>query len=109
MVDVLAWTGGLSWFGRLPGDIRMERGNARVYIPLVSMLIVSVVVSIVLSLFRRWRSLAGPGPPGDGGPVFVPRHRSPRGHRISTSRAIRFSTGGWVMNSAVHEPRPASG
>ena len=52
-VGVLAWTGGLSWFGRLPGDIRIERGNTRVYIPLVSMLIVSVVVSIVLSLFRR--------------------------------------------------------
>ena len=52
-VGVLAWTGGLSWFGRLPGDIRIERGNTRVYIPLVSMLLVSVVVSIVLSLFRR--------------------------------------------------------
>ena len=52
-VGVLAWTGGLSWFGRLPGDIRIERENVRVYIPLVSMLIVSVVVSIVLSLFRR--------------------------------------------------------
>lgn len=52
-VGVLTWTGGLSWFGRLPGDIRIERGNTRVYIPLVSMLIVSVVVSIVLSLFRR--------------------------------------------------------
>lgn len=52
-VGVLAWTGGLSWFGRLPGDIRIERENTRVYIPLVSMLIVSVVVSILLSLFRR--------------------------------------------------------
>ena len=52
-VGVLAWTGALSWFGRLPGDIRIERGNTRVYIPLVSMLLVSVVVSIVLSLFRR--------------------------------------------------------
>ncbi|MDP9429845.1 MAG: DUF2905 domain-containing protein [Actinomycetota bacterium] len=52
-VGVLAWTGGLSWFGRLPGDIRIERENTRVYIPVVSMLIVSVVVSILLSLFRR--------------------------------------------------------
>ena len=52
-VGVLAWTGALSWFGRLPGDIRIERGNTPVYIPLVSMLLVSVVVSIVLSLFRR--------------------------------------------------------
>jgi uncharacterized membrane protein YidH (DUF202 family) len=53
LVGVLAWTGGLSWFGRLPGDIRIERENTRVYIPLVSMLLVSIVVSIVMSLFRR--------------------------------------------------------
>ena len=52
-VGLLAWTGGLSWFGRLPGDIRIERENTRVYIPVVSMLVVSVVVSVVLSLFRR--------------------------------------------------------
>ncbi len=37
----------------LPGDIRVERENLRVHIPLVSMLIVSVVASILLSLFRR--------------------------------------------------------
>lgn len=53
LVGVLAWSGWLSWFGRLPGDIRIERENMRVYIPWVSMLIVSVVVSIVMSLFRR--------------------------------------------------------
>ena len=52
-VGLAAWTGGLSWFGRLPGDIRIEGENTRVYIPVVSMLIVSVVVSILLSLFRR--------------------------------------------------------
>ncbi len=57
VAGVLIWTGGLSWFGRLPGDIRVERDNVRVYIPLVSMLLVSVVGSLVLSviayLFRR--------------------------------------------------------
>ena len=57
LAGVLIWTGGLSWFGRLPGDIRVERDNVRVYIPLVSMLLVSVVGSLVLSvvayLFRR--------------------------------------------------------
>ncbi len=57
VAGVLIWTGGLSWFGRLPGDIRIERDNVRVYIPLVSMLLVSVVGSLVLSviayLFRR--------------------------------------------------------
>ena len=53
LVGVLAWSGGLSWFGRLPGDVRIERGNLRVYVPVVSILLVSIVVSIVLSLFRR--------------------------------------------------------
>jgi hypothetical protein len=42
LVGVLAWTGGLSWFGRLPGDIRIESENVRIYIPWVSMLLVSV-------------------------------------------------------------------
>jgi hypothetical protein len=51
------WAGGLSWFGRLPGDIRIERGNVRIYIPVISMLLVSVAASLLLSivqyLFRR--------------------------------------------------------
>lgn len=55
LAGVLANTGLLSWFGRLPGDIRIERGNTRVYIPIVSMLIVSVVLSLLLALFRRVR------------------------------------------------------
>lgn len=55
VAGVLANTGLLSWFGRLPGDIRIERGNTRVYIPIVSMLIVSVVLSLLLALFRRVR------------------------------------------------------
>jgi NAD/NADP transhydrogenase beta subunit len=53
LVGVLAWSGGLSWFGRLPGDIRIESENVRVYIPWVSMLLISVVVSILMSLFHR--------------------------------------------------------
>jgi hypothetical protein len=49
----MAWNGWLSWFGNLPGDVRIDRGNVRVYIPWVSMIVVSVVVSIVIALFRR--------------------------------------------------------
>jgi hypothetical protein len=55
VAGLLANTGLLSWFGRLPGDIRVERGSTRVYIPIVSMLIVSVVLSLLLALFRRIR------------------------------------------------------
>jgi hypothetical protein len=54
LIGLLFWSGSLSWFGRLPGDIRIERDSVRVYIPLVSMLLVSVVLSLVLYLVRRF-------------------------------------------------------
>ena len=53
IVGLLVWSGGLSWFGRLPGDIRIEGERTRVYVPLVSMLLVSVVLTVLLALFRR--------------------------------------------------------
>jgi hypothetical protein len=53
LVGLLVWSGGLSWFGQLPGDIRIEREGVRVYIPITSMLLVSVVLSALLWLLRR--------------------------------------------------------
>ncbi|WP_027342186.1 DUF2905 family protein [Hamadaea tsunoensis] len=53
VVGGLAWAGWLSWFGRLPGDIRITHGDTRVFIPITSMVVVSVVASIVLALIRR--------------------------------------------------------
>ena len=54
-VGALALTGALGWFGNLPGDLRFERGNGtvRVYIPIASMLVVSVVLSVALAVVRR--------------------------------------------------------
>lgn len=52
VVGILVWAGGLSWFGRLPGDIRIERGNVRVYIPVVSMVLISVAASVLLFIAR---------------------------------------------------------
>ena len=40
-------------FGRLPGDIVIERGNVRFYFPIVTCLIVSVVLSFFLWLLNR--------------------------------------------------------
>jgi hypothetical protein len=54
LLGLLFWSGGLAWFGRLPGDIRIERDSVRVYIPLASMLILSVVLSLALYLVRRF-------------------------------------------------------
>jgi hypothetical protein len=53
LVGLLVWSGALAWFGRLPGDIRIERESVRVYIPIISMLIASVVLSLVLYIVRR--------------------------------------------------------
>lgn len=54
LVGFLVWAGGLSWFGRLPGDIRIEREALRVYIPLVSMLVVSLVLSLLWYVIGRF-------------------------------------------------------
>jgi hypothetical protein len=51
---LLFYSGWLSWFGRLPGDIRYESDNVQVYVPIVSMLIVSVVLSLLFYVFRRF-------------------------------------------------------
>ncbi len=54
VIGALIWSGAFSWFGRLPGDIRIEGENTRVYIPIVSMLIVSLVLTVLATLLRRW-------------------------------------------------------
>ncbi|MGG7054607.1 DUF2905 domain-containing protein [Nitrosomonas sp. ANs5] len=43
----------LNWFGKLPGDIRIETQRGKVFIPITSMLIVSIVLSIIINLFRK--------------------------------------------------------
>lgn len=43
----------VGWFGKLPGDIRIESGRSRVFIPITSMVVISVVLSIIVNLFRR--------------------------------------------------------
>jgi hypothetical protein len=56
LIGVLLWSGALSWFGRLPGDIRIERESFRVYLPLTSMLIASAVLSLFLYIIKKFLS-----------------------------------------------------
>jgi H+/Cl- antiporter ClcA len=42
-----------NWFGKLPGDIRIESENSLLFIPFTSMLIISVVLTIFINLFFR--------------------------------------------------------
>ena len=54
VIGLLIYSGALSWFGRLPGDIRYEGRNTRVYIPIVSSILASVVLSLLFYLVRRF-------------------------------------------------------
>jgi hypothetical protein len=41
------------WIGRLPGDIRIEKNNFRFYFPLATMIIVSLVLTILINIFKK--------------------------------------------------------
>lgn len=43
----------LDWFGKLPGDIRIQSGHTRIFIPITSMIVLSILLSLVIYLFRR--------------------------------------------------------
>ena len=54
LVGLLMWSGfAPKWLGRLPGDIRIERGHSAFYFPIVTCIILSIVLSLLLSIFRR--------------------------------------------------------
>ena len=54
MIGLIFWSGvAPKWLGRLPGDIRIERGNSAFYFPIVTCIIISTVLSLILSIFRR--------------------------------------------------------
>jgi hypothetical protein len=54
ILGLLLWTGiGAGFLGKLPGDIRIERGNNAFYFSIVTCLIISIVLSLIFSLFRR--------------------------------------------------------
>jgi hypothetical protein len=38
------------WFGRLPGDLRIDRDGTHIYVPLVSCLVISIILSVVAAL-----------------------------------------------------------
>ena len=56
VVGLLIWFAGdkLSWFGRLPGDIAIERPGLRFYAPITTMILLSVGLSLLFWLFNRF-------------------------------------------------------
>ena len=48
--------GRVPWLGRLPGDILIERENLRIFIPLGTMILLSLILTLVLNIIARfWR------------------------------------------------------
>jgi flagellar biogenesis protein FliO len=45
----------LNWFGRLPGDIRVENDNYKFYFPVTTMIVISLIVSFIIYLIRKFQ------------------------------------------------------
>ncbi|MGJ0486863.1 MAG: DUF2905 domain-containing protein [Methylomicrobium sp.] len=51
---VLTYLPGLfSWFGKLPGDIRIEDDKKSIFIPITSMIVISLILTLLANLFFR--------------------------------------------------------
>ena len=53
-LGALLWSGlGRGWLGRMPGDIHYTKGDFSLHFPIVTCLVLSVIVTLLLWLFRR--------------------------------------------------------
>ncbi len=43
-----------NWLGKLPGDIRIKKENFRFYFPFATMIIISVVLTILINIFKKF-------------------------------------------------------
>ena len=56
LVGFVMWSGfAPKWLGRLPGDIRIEREHSAFYFPIATCIVVSIVLSLMLSIFSIFR------------------------------------------------------
>ncbi len=52
-LGLLLWSGLGGWIGKLPGDLRIERGGGTFYFPIVTCIVLSILLTVLLALFRR--------------------------------------------------------
>jgi hypothetical protein len=53
-IGALLWSGvGRGWLGRLPGDIHYKGDNFSFHFPIVTCLLISLILSLILWLFRK--------------------------------------------------------
>jgi hypothetical protein len=43
----------LHWFGRLPGDIRVEKPNFKFYFPITTMILLSLLITLIVNIIKR--------------------------------------------------------
>jgi H+/Cl- antiporter ClcA len=43
------------WFGKLPGDIRIEKENSKIFIPITSMFLLSIILTLVVNLLKFFK------------------------------------------------------
>jgi DUF2905 family protein len=56
LVGLVMWSGLMpKWLGRLPGDIRIEREHSAFYFPIVTCIVLSILLSLIFSLFSMFR------------------------------------------------------
>jgi hypothetical protein len=45
--------GAFTWLGRLPGDIRVETGRTKIFIPITTMIILSLILTLIVRILRH--------------------------------------------------------
>ena len=50
---IMIAAGKIPWFGKLPGDIHIKKGNFSVYFPIATCIIISVILTLLFSLFKK--------------------------------------------------------
>jgi hypothetical protein len=54
LAGLLIWkTGGVAGLGRLPGDISVRRPGFSFYFPITTCIVVSIILTLLMRLFRR--------------------------------------------------------
>jgi hypothetical protein len=51
LLHFVPWT--LNWFGKLPGDIHIKLDNGNIFIPITSMIIISVLITLIINFLKH--------------------------------------------------------
>lgn len=54
IAGLIAKSGLLGWFGHLPGDLHIKREGFQLYFPLGSMIVISIALSLLISIVRKF-------------------------------------------------------